>query len=357
MEDRMIREPPRTPPGFGAAFARLQRSSAALAALAWSAAWILVAATPASAAAQRPASTGLYKDRITPHWFHQSTRFWYRNDLRDGAREFIVVDAARGTREPAFDPARLTASLALASGLEVLTDRLPFDRIEFVRDGKAFRFNTTETAWECDLDTYQCRRTDAGPAPEDADNPDARSRARGERGRRAANGAASRDSARSPDGRQEAVIRDHNVYVRTLDSNEPDVPLTKDGRDGLGYGWPSWSPDSSTLIAFRIEPAERKEVFLIESSPRDGGRAVLHRRPYALPGDPFTTYELNFFNVADRSQIRPEVERFEHEWLRPRPRWIQDGRRLAYEQTDRGPSTLPCDRGRSADRRGPQPRR
>ena len=40
--------------------------------------------------------------------------------------------------------------------------------------------------------------------------------------------------------------------------------------------------------AFRIEPGERKEVYLVESSPRGGGRAVLHRRPYALPGDKFT---------------------------------------------------------------------
>ena len=40
----------------------------------------------------------VYKTRITPHWFHQNTRFWYRNDLPHGAREFIVVDAPRPAR-------------------------------------------------------------------------------------------------------------------------------------------------------------------------------------------------------------------------------------------------------------------
>src|SRR5262245_60234691 len=45
----------------------------------------------------------LYRDKVEPHWFANDERFWYRNDLRDGAREFIVVDAGRGKREPAFD--------------------------------------------------------------------------------------------------------------------------------------------------------------------------------------------------------------------------------------------------------------
>ncbi len=40
----------------------------------------------------------VFKSTLTPHWFADNTRFWYRNDLKDGAKEFIVVDAARGTR-------------------------------------------------------------------------------------------------------------------------------------------------------------------------------------------------------------------------------------------------------------------
>src|SRR5215471_6266424 len=45
---------------------------------------------------------GVYKARINPHWFQNNTRFWYRNALRDGAREFIVVEAEKGARRPAF---------------------------------------------------------------------------------------------------------------------------------------------------------------------------------------------------------------------------------------------------------------
>src|SRR5262249_59655785 len=48
-----------------------------------------------------------FKMRITPHWFDGNDRFWYRNDLPGGAKEFVLVDAVGGTRRPAFDPARL----------------------------------------------------------------------------------------------------------------------------------------------------------------------------------------------------------------------------------------------------------
>src|SRR5439155_24654613 len=76
----------------------------------------------------------VFKDRVIPHWFHDNTRFWYRNDLRDGAKEFIVVDAGRATREPAFDHAKLAAALSQAPGAEYRADKLPFDSIEFIED-------------------------------------------------------------------------------------------------------------------------------------------------------------------------------------------------------------------------------
>ena len=36
----------------------------------------------------------VFRDRVDPHWFADGDRFWYRNDLAGGAREFVVVDAA-----------------------------------------------------------------------------------------------------------------------------------------------------------------------------------------------------------------------------------------------------------------------
>ena len=34
----------------------------------------------------------IYKDRIKPNWAADSSHFWYRNDLPEGAYEFVLVD-------------------------------------------------------------------------------------------------------------------------------------------------------------------------------------------------------------------------------------------------------------------------
>ena len=53
------------------------------------------------------------RSEVEPHWIGQSDRFWYRVRTHDGA-EFVLVDPAAGTREPAFDHARLAAELSRA---------------------------------------------------------------------------------------------------------------------------------------------------------------------------------------------------------------------------------------------------
>ena len=73
----------------------------------------------------------VFKMRITPHWFDRNNRFWYRNDLPGGAKEFILVDAERGRAQPAFDHQKLAAALSKATGDRLTTaDQLPFDEID-----------------------------------------------------------------------------------------------------------------------------------------------------------------------------------------------------------------------------------
>jgi hypothetical protein len=158
--------------------------------------------------------------------------------------------------------------------------------------------------------------------------------------------ASSRDN--SPDGKWQAFIRDANVFVCETGSGE-EQQLTQDGGPNQDYQRLQWSPDSQTLLAFRVEPGQKKEVFLVESSPRGGGRAVLHQRPYALPGDKFTSYELNLFQLLPSEKaktdndpapgpqwqaMKPEVERID--FGSPRLRWSDDGRVFTYNKVDRG---------------------
>ena len=215
--------------------------------------------------------------------------------------------------KPAFDHQKLAAALSKAAGTRVsapincpsTTSSSP---TRARQSGSPWIRQSGRAIWR----TYACAKTDAAPpqsSGQDSENPRSGRRGRGSgRGRNA--------SPDSPDGKWTALVKDNNVFLRAKDSNET-TQLSTDGAEGNAYSLLSWSPDSTALVAWRVEPGDRKEVYLVRSSPQGGGRAVLETRPYALPGDKFPRYELNLFDVAGRKQTKPAVDRFEHEWERP----------------------------------------
>ena len=125
----------------------------------------LVLQSPPFAAAQQgrgrggfPFGPGVYKSSVTPHWLTGNTRFWYRNDLPHESKEFILVDATIGNREPAFDHKRLAEALSKAADKEYKPEHLPFDSIEFVNDGAAIQFTVDDVKWTCNLANYETTR-------------------------------------------------------------------------------------------------------------------------------------------------------------------------------------------------------
>ena len=291
-----------------------------------------------------PPVRGVYKTRINPHWFQEDTRFWYRNDLRDGAKEFLVVDAEKGTRQPAFDHQQLAAALSQAAGETYQPDRLPFSEIDFVDGGKAIRFEAADKTWRWDSPAGQCSQVSSNSPPEKTGasvtndtEAAAQKESNRQRGRRRGRETVGEEEI-APDGQWSAFVRNENVYVRSRDGKE--YALTQDGQKDNAYGRLEWAPDSKALVAWRIEPGDRKEVYLIQSSPPGGGRAILKQRPYALPGDRFTHYELSVFDLAVLRQVKPRVDAYEHEWEAPRLHWSRDQRHFAYEQVDRGHQRL-----------------
>src|SRR5688500_14782980 len=79
----------------------------------------------------------VYKEKIEPHWFQGEKKFWYRNDLPAGKREFILVDVEAGKRKPAFDHKRVASILIERTKKEVDPERLPFEGIRFSEDEKS----------------------------------------------------------------------------------------------------------------------------------------------------------------------------------------------------------------------------
>jgi dipeptidyl aminopeptidase/acylaminoacyl peptidase len=276
---------------------------------------------------------GVYKSRIEPHWLGESPRFWYRNRLPGGASEYILVDAERNTQGPAFDHTKLAAAISAAADKKYAATDLSLEDIEFASDSSAIQFTIDGKRWTCDLTSYTCKKWDAEPSS-DSNTGSERFAGRRRRGRPSdeeeQQPGAGRES--SPDGKWTASIRDGNIFLKSDDDQE--IQLTDDGTKSQSYGMLNWSPDSKSLVAYRITPGEDKEVYLVESSPSGGGRAKLHKRPYPLPGDRFTEFELNLFDLATRKQTKPNVDKYDFNW--PEIHWYSDGRHFAYTQVDRG---------------------
>src|SRR5262249_10148707 len=253
--------------------------------------------------------------------------------------------------------------------------------LQFFDGGKRLEFNAADKTWSCSLDSYECKSADKksdskssaiqtdselaslGSEPAEYDGvslpssyseddplfqdspqqpneedtvqqptrPRGQGRAPGERRRGGDQGR----PRQSPDGKWSVLVTNHNVVLRSA-ADGKEYQLTDDGKEGNSYSRLEWAPDSMGLVAWRIEPGDHKEVYLVQSTPPGGGRAVLRARPYDLPGDKLDLYELSVFDIAGRKQIKPEVDRYEHGYESPVLHWMHDRRHFAYVKADRG---------------------
>ncbi|HUJ32957.1 MAG TPA: DPP IV N-terminal domain-containing protein [Candidatus Acidoferrum sp.] len=221
----------------------------------------------------------------TPLVFHKvratwlaGDRFWFRDQGPDGV-EFVMFDAAHGTRRPAFDHAKVAAALSAASGKTYDAAHLPFMTFEFSADEKAISFSLRGQNWKCDLEANRC--TSEGKAPEPMAGPFG----------------AARDEVVSPDGKSAAFVRDWNLWVRDVASSK-ETQLTTDGVKDFGYatdnaGWIHsdrpivlWSPDSRKIATFQQDQRGTGEMYLVETKV---GHPRLEAWKYPLPGDPVVT--------------------------------------------------------------------
>src|SRR5215831_7806431 len=83
-------------------------------------------------------------------WIGETHRFWYRKSVA-GGNEFVLVDANTLARKPAFDHARLAASLSAASGEKLKAVTLPFSEVTFADMEQAIQFTIAGSMWRRSL--------------------------------------------------------------------------------------------------------------------------------------------------------------------------------------------------------------
>lgn len=237
-------------------------------------------------------NTNKYIDHneVRPNWISDS-RFWFR-DLTAKGSDFILVDAAKGTRAAAFDQQKLATALSEATGKSYDAENLPFPSFEYKNDGRDVQFFADGKTWVFNIKTSKCQTYEQ--IQEKAIN-------------RVQNGVIKKvvriSSAvdishgqrviPSPNGQLAAFIKDDNLWVRNMQTGK-ETQLTTDGEKDFGYatdnaGWKHgngpilrWSPDSKKIATFKQDQRKVSNMYLVSTNV---GAPHLTTWKYAFPGD------------------------------------------------------------------------
>ncbi|HLH19087.1 MAG TPA: DPP IV N-terminal domain-containing protein, partial [Bryobacteraceae bacterium] len=115
-------------------------------------------------------------------WIGHTGHFWYPRAVKGGT-EFILVDAAKQTKQPAFDHEKLAAAISTATGRHYTALTLPFAPqagrggggraaagaplstapLAFSDDERSIEFGAGGVMYHCSLADYTCER--GGPIP------------------------------------------------------------------------------------------------------------------------------------------------------------------------------------------------
>jgi dipeptidyl aminopeptidase/acylaminoacyl peptidase len=308
------------------------------------------AAIPATGAAQGTAAeyaraeglagrlSGLVVDDADPPtWLQHGDSFVYNKSVRSG-HTFVLVDATTLARRSPFDQTRLAAALSTDLKRPITALTLPFTTFSFVDGESAIEFvprdrsgpPTDAVRWRCTLANYVC--TVAPPSE------------RTQRERRSYGGGLfgalpRRDTLPhiSPDGQQEALIRNYNVYVRPLGS-EHGTMLSTDGSEGDAYDQSSivWSPDSKRIAAYRVRPGYQRMVHYVLSSPTDQLQPRDSTLYYNKPGDVLDVDQPVLFDLTSHRQFVIDDSLFPNAYDVTALAWRHNSQAVTFEYNQRG---------------------
>ena len=166
----------------------------------------------------------------------------------------------------------------------------------------------------------------------------------------------------SPDGKYEAFVRDHNLWIRDL-ADRKEYALSFDASSSntfhadssrlrminMEYDAPEkpatlaevyWSPDSSHLVAMQTRTVNERRVYMVESSPRDQLQPKLQSYPYLKPGDDVPAPRPRLFSIRDRRELPIDAALFTNPWDIDEVRWSSDSAMFDFLFNQRGHQLL-----------------
>jgi dipeptidyl aminopeptidase/acylaminoacyl peptidase len=264
----------------------------------------------------------VYHEPAGINWIDSTATFWYRIRTPEG-QEWIVADAAAKNKKPAFDTHRLVQQLNQQTGDSTTAKTLQLQELKIDAAANRIRFVYDKAYWTCALKTYALTKDSVvrqqpgrywnDPVDETAGKP-----------------------VGSPDSIWTAFIMNHNVHVRNTKEKKV-YQLSYDGSPGDFYSSRiEWSPDSKKLIVNKIRPNEQRQIWFVESSPKDRLQPVLHKRNYLKPGDALPIKRPCLFDVGSRKQIPVNTKAFEDQYDLSNLKWTPDSKAFSFEYNRRG---------------------
>ena len=256
-------------------------------------------------------------------WIDSTTTFWFQVKTRNG-NEYRIVDAAKVTKELAFDSEKLLQQLNNQLTSKISAKSLQLDKLKFDLKENLIRFEFNKFHWTYNLKDFSLKKgsiikVDA-PGPSWMDPFD-------ELGNK---------PVPSHDSVWVAFIKNFNVYIRnTKDNNE--VQLSFDGTQGDFYSsYFQWSPDSKFLAVNKIRNNEGHVIYFVESSPKSQLQPVLQKRNYLKPGDALPIKSPSLFNISSLKQIPVDAKPFENQYALSRLDWNKTSSAFTFEFNQRG---------------------
>ncbi|GAB3725987.1 S9 family peptidase [Spirosoma lituiforme] len=266
----------------------------------------------------------LYNAPAQINWIPNTQRFWYLTRTRKGS-EFVVVDAVKKTRQPAFDAQMVAQKLSEATGKKIDPYKLPFTSITFGKDDERVEFVAEGSVWQYGPGTVAFAKK--GPFKTETTDNRYWGNAWDETAKRV---------VPSPDSNWTATIKNYNVYIKSR-KDGTETQLSFDGSAGDYYASTiRWSPDSKKLVTNRVRPNEKHLIYFVRSSPTDQLQPKLENREYLKPGDALPIRQPHLFLLDTKKQIPIDNALFNQQFSLTNLDWRADSRAFTFEYNQRG---------------------
>ncbi|MBB5985429.1 S9 family peptidase [Sphingobium lignivorans] len=266
----------------------------------------------------------LTRDVAEPaQWLPGGQGFTYRKTV-EGGFVFVTYDSATNSRRAAFDQTAIAASLSKAMNQTFEPLRLPFERISYTADGKAFEFRYAEEGWRCTIADSVCAQAPRTSQP------------RGFGVVRDLTVPAINTPRRSPDGKWEAYVENFNIAIRPVGGQWKRISF--DGSEANFYDPESivWSPNSKKLAAYRVIPGYRREVTRVITSPSDQVQPKVIVQLYPKPGDPVDIDRPVLFHAETGKHIAIPEALFANPYRMGKFKWRKDSASFSFTFDQRG---------------------